>query len=182
LFDNGALVSPRNEAFWIDLPWFVADAGLADLDIPARVEIATHAGEEATDPFTSLSNARLLPFVLQFLAFGALVALWRGAPLAPLRDPPSEGRIVFADHARALGAHYARLGASRRALAALARLWLGRLGPDGLLRTARRAGWDADQAAALVRNAEDAAAEPGPDRPERDLSILEELWRITRRP
>lgn len=180
LLTNGALVSPANEAFLAAAPYVPVDVGLADLPVPARLQLATRAGEESENPLSSLANARLLPAVLQLLALGALIGLWRGWPFAPLRDPPAEGRRSFAEHVRALGLRYASSRASRRALGAFAGLWLGRVGRAGLELAARRAGLDPAAARDLLARAERAAADPDGDAQPTDLTDLEELWRITR--
>jgi len=104
---NGALVAPANVDFLVSLVNATQDAlGVRPTDAPTRVELATIAGAGSgggggNNPLASLANARLLPFVLQLLAVLALLGLWRGVPFGPPRDPPSEGRIRFADHARA---------------------------------------------------------------------------------
>jgi hypothetical protein len=181
LLHNAALIAPANEAFLATVAYSAADAEVWTLPLPARVQLATRAGMESESPFTSLTNARLLPFVAQILALGVLVALWRGRAFGPLRDPPDEGRLAFSEHVRALGTRYARLGASRRALSSFAKLWLARLGARGLEQAAIRAGCDPEGAKELVRRAEEAAKDPdGPDAAG-DLEVVEELWRITRR-
>lgn len=181
LLRNASLAVPRNEAFLIEAPYAGYDAGMWDLPLPARLELATRAGEDSQNPLTALANAKLLPVVLQLLGLGVLIAMWRGWPFGPLRDPPEEGRLAFGEHVRALGTRYARMGASRHALSAFSRLWLARLGPAGVAQAARRAGMDAERSQRLVEAVEDAAEHPeGKNRPE-DLEIVEELWKVTRR-
>ena len=98
-------------------------------------------------------------------------------PFAPLQDPPELGRLSFSEHVRVLGMRYARLGASRRAFAAVASLWLARLGRAGLIAKARRAGLASERAEQLVDAIEDVAKNPdGPDKPT-DLTNLEDLWK-----
>jgi hypothetical protein len=112
----------------------------------------------------------------------ALFGLWRGWPFAPLRDPPEEGRLEFAEHVQALGTRWFRLGASRYALVQTARLWLARLGASGLQLAARRAGRTSAQAAAWVAGLQALVDDPqGPDDPS-DLERMEELWKVTHPP
>ena len=181
LLYNGAMVSPDNEEFVGE----ILHTGEA-LDAwrgqdPLRVQLATAAAAGSSNPVGSLANARLLPFVLQLLALMALAALWKGWPFAPLRDPPEEGRLRFADHVRALGARYARLRASRHATASYAGLWLARLGPAGIEEAARHAGRSPEEARAMVEAVERAAGDPtGASSTTRDFELMEELWRITK--
>lgn len=177
LLSNAALVRTANGAFLLEAPYAGVDRGLWTLPTPATLELATRAGEDAETPFGALSEANLLPAVAQVLLFGTLLALWRGVPFAPLKDPPEEGRLSFSEHVRVLGMRYARLGASRRAFAAVASLWLPRLGRAGLLAKARRAGLTPERAEQLADASEDAAKNPdGPDLPT-DLTNLEDLWK-----
>jgi hypothetical protein len=181
LLRNAALVAPSNEAFLVLAPYAAHDVGFVDLPVPAAVQLATRAGSDADNPWQSLQKAHLLPLVLQILLVSGLVVLWRGWPFAPLRDPPEEGRIAFADHVRALGVRWMRVGASRRALSAQARLWLTRLGAQGLEAAARRSGRDAAAAHEWVMDLEEAAANPGGPNKPTDLERMEELWKITQR-
>lgn len=181
VLQNGALVSPQNQDFLARLVTVGPDAGRLWYPLDARVQLVTVAAQTADSPLDSLANAHLLPLVGQLLLLAVLLALWRGWPFGPLRDPPGEGRRAFAEHARAVGRHYRRLRASHLALSRLAGLWLQRLGPEGLLRAARRGGYPPEQARDLVGRLTGAAETPdGPNRPD-DLSLMEDLWRITRR-
>lgn len=182
LLYNGAMVHPDNEEFVGEIlhtgqalgTWTAANG-------PLRVQLATVAAAGSDNPVGSLANARLLPFVLQLLALVALVALWKGWPFAPLRDPPGEGRLRFADHVRALGARYARLRASRHAASAYAGLWLARLGPAGIEEAARQAGRSPEEAREMVEVVERVAGDPtGESSAPRDFQVMEELWRITK--
>ncbi len=177
LLRNASLVSTANGAFLLEAPYAGVDRGLWTLPTPATIELATRAGKDAETPFGALSEANLLPAVAQLLLFGALFGMWRGVAFAPLKDPPEQGRLSFSEHVRVLGMRYARLGASRRALAAVASLWLPRLGRAGLVAKARRAGMEPDRAEIFADAVEDAAKNPdGPDRPN-DLTNLEDLWK-----
>lgn len=62
--------------------------------------------------FEVLSDPRMAPIVLQFLAFLTLLYLWRGTIFGRARDPKSDSRRAFSDHVRAMGGQYARLKAS----------------------------------------------------------------------
>jgi hypothetical protein len=179
LLRNGALLSRRNEAFLLEAPYAAMDAGIWSLPLPADLELATRGGTDADNPWSTLQNARLLPLVGQLFLLGSIVALWRGWPFGPLKEPPDEGRIAFADHVRALGTRYARLGASRRASAVYAGMWLQRLGPQGLEAAARRGGMAAPEAGDWVREIERLAADPRAPNAPGDLNRMEELWRIT---
>jgi hypothetical protein len=117
--------------------------------------------------------------VIQLLILIGLGALWKGWPFGPLRDPPGEGRLRFSDHVRALGARYARLGASRYALSRYAGLWLSRLGPQGLHDAIAQARGP-EEASRLMANLQSVAEKPeGLDRPD-DFVLMEELWNITK--
>ena len=185
---NAALVHPDNEAFLGELAY--AGQGLEGWPIPtpATLQLATTASAAAdsdsgaNNPFRSLANARLLAFVLQLLLTFALVALWRGWPFAPLRDPRDQGRIGFVEHVQAHGRRWARLRASGYAARAMASLWLTRLGPAGLQWAAERAGYAPDAARTWVREVEGraAGAPTGPSAAAADHAWMEELWRVTR--
>jgi hypothetical protein len=181
LLTNGALILPDNRTFLGGSPWVGVDLALWRLADRPRLELATVAGPAGgANPFSAMADARLLPLVLQLLLVLAVAALWRGWPFAPLRDPPSEGRLAFADHARALGRRFLRAGATRHVASAQARLWMGRLGPVALRAAAERHGYPPEAARALVARVRALAEAPeGPDTPE-DLKTTEELWRITR--
>jgi hypothetical protein len=183
VLDNGSLVVPENVSFVGGAPRVASYLGAFVLDPRPTLEVANFAGGSGADnPLASLSNARLLPLVAQLLLLLAVAALWRGWPFAPLRDPPSQGRLAFAEHARALGHRYFRVGATRHVAAAHADLWLRRLGPLALRAAAERHGLDSLQANQLVERLQALADDPdGPDEPV-DIKIVEELWRITRTP
>jgi len=183
---NGAFVAPANERFLGDLLYLGQSLLGWPLPTPARVQLATlstsgGAADAGSNPLSTMSRARLLPFVLQLLATWALLGLWRGWPFAPLRDPPEEGRLNFVEHVEALGTRWAQLGASRFAASRYAALWLGRLGPAGLQLAAERAGHTAADAAALVARIEARAASPEGENHPDDAMDMEELWTVTRR-
>lgn len=181
VFRNGFFLAPANVTFVGGLPWAIQDMGWVDLPPEPRLELVTIGGSPSGgSPLGAMANARLLPFVLQLLLLLAVVALWRGWPFGPLRDPPSEGRLLFAEHAEALGRRLRRVGASRHVASTHADLWLRRLGPVALQAAAERHGYSPEQARDLVSRARALADDPdGPDGPG-DLDTLEELWRITK--
>lgn len=180
LLYNGALIAPQNERFLGEALRVGEENGFWVLPSPTRIQLATVSAAGSDSPLGTLADARLLPLVLQLMALVALAALWKGWPFGPLRDPAGEGRLRFSDHLRALGARYARLGASRHALASYASLQLGRLGPHGLEDAARQAGYPRERATELVRRLQEVVAAPdGPDR-RGDLALMEELWSITK--
>jgi hypothetical protein len=178
---NGSLVAPENGEFLGNVVHVGRADGMWTLDDPIKVQLATAASAGSDTPIGALANARLLPLVLQLLGLVVLGALWKGWPFGPLRDPPDEGRLVFADHVRAVGTGYARRRASRHALGAWASLWLGRLGAAGIEQKSRQAGRTADEAKRFVETVRAAAeTRDGPSR-KADLDEMEELWRITKR-
>ncbi len=181
---NASFVREQNERFVGDLLYLGQSRFGWPLPTPARVQLATSAAiapSGGANPFEAVANANLGLFVFQLLLAWALVALWRGWPFAPLRDPPREGRQSFLEHIEALGTRWYRLGASRHALVQMARLWLGRLGPDGLQLAAQRAGMSREHAEAWVADIQALEDSPqGPNHPS-DLKRMEELWKVTRR-
>jgi hypothetical protein len=178
-FWNGGFVLPDNEAFVGELLYFGQGAWGWPMPSPARVELATQnvSSTQSNSPPGSLSNARLLPFVLQLFLFWIVVGMWRGWPFGPLRDPPNEGRRRFVDHVGALARRYHALGASRRAAGAYSQLWLARVGRDGIERRAKRAGHP--DPARFGEQVEEVAQDPdGPDDMNSDLNLVETLWKI----
>ncbi len=182
LFWNGAMLVPANEAFLIEAPYYGVDDGLWNVPIPAKLEVATRGGDDATTPWSSLKKAGLLPVALQLLLAGALLAWSRGWPFAPLRDLPTDGRTRFPEHVHAVAVHWMRRGASRRALSMGAAYWLARLGARALFEAARRSGYAKGDAESLIAELEDAAAHPEGPNQRTDLDRLEELWKLTHRP
>ncbi len=174
---NAAMIVPANPAFLLELvgadprvrvPWGVAPG--AEMVIASASWMA-----QPSNPVESMANARMLPFVLHLLLWWALLALWRGWPLAPLREPPAEGRLAFTEHVRALGRQWETRGASRHAASQVAQLALQRHGTAGLAALAHRAGLDPAQ---IVSTTVDLAEHPdGPDRPD-DLEFMEALWTL----
>ncbi|MEN0063682.1 MAG: DUF4129 domain-containing protein [Myxococcota bacterium] len=185
LFDNVAFADPANEAFMGDL-LYLGQAHLGwPLPTPARIQLVTDAALSSqlnqNNPVASLSNARLLPFVLQLLAMWTLLSLWRGWPLARRREALAQDRLSFGEHVTALGTRWYRLGASGHALRELARLWHGRLGTSGLQLAAQRAGYPEAQARAFAERVVAAAETENPRAVDGDLALMEEIWTITRR-
>jgi hypothetical protein len=83
----------------------------------ATIELIGEWTGTGTDlPFRSLSQSGLLPWFLQILLFGFVLALYRGAPFGSRREPVTVTRRAFAEHAVALGDAYSRARASGLAL------------------------------------------------------------------
>lgn len=172
---NASFLDPVNRT-WVErlFPWGVEQGWWTLPDTP-RVLFAMRTLRAASDPIESMSEAKLLPFVLQLLAAWLLLALWRGVPFTPRRDPPEQGRLSFGEHVVALARHWQNLGARSHATAAYARLVLSRLSPAGLATAAMRHGYTEEQARALAQRAQQ-AVEHGTD----DFALVEELWKTTR--
>ncbi|MFT4626702.1 MAG: hypothetical protein ACI8PZ_005380, partial [Myxococcota bacterium] len=178
---NGFLVDPDNEVFLGDLIFAGQVVDDWPMTTPPRIQLATAAGGGSDSPAASLANARLLPFVLQFLAWWAVLGLWRGWPFGVPRDPPDAGRLQFADHIRAMARRYKGARATRHAASWYARLWLARLKPAGIVLAAQRHGRTPEQARALADRVAALARDPGgADTPD-DLDLVEDLWTITHR-
>ncbi len=194
--DNVFLAVPANEELLGEVLYIGQAARGWPLPTPPRVQLALRPSiatesNQANNPLESLARAELLPFVLQFLLLWTVVALWRGWPMGPLRDPPERGRIRFADHVEALGDRYERLRASRHALRAYAGLWLQRLGPKGLALAATASGMGREEAEAfvaeleaLVEGSDDAGthARPSARDAQADIERMEALWRMVEHP
>lgn len=182
---NGAFVDPGTERFVGDLLHVGRIVDAWPTEDPPRIELATSAAadapsEGANNPFRSVANARLLPFVLQLLLAGATLAVWRGWPFSPLREPASTGRSGFSEHVRALGVRLGRGRASGVAARSLARYWHGRLGTAGLVLAAERHGRSRADAHAFAREVEDRATGDGRPGGPADHAFMEDLWTITR--
>ncbi|MCO4746448.1 MAG: hypothetical protein KC912_16745, partial [Proteobacteria bacterium] len=179
LLSNVALLHPANERMVGLAPMLGQFTSMWYLDRVPRLEIATLNAASAGSPMESIANAALLPAVLQLLLLALVAAAWKGIPFRPLRDPPEEGRLSFAEHVRALGTHYSRRGGSRRAASAYANLLLTVSGKRALEEAARRAGLTDEAARDLVTRAEAAAHNPDDAAsPHLDLKLMEELWKI----
>lgn len=173
LFWNGAMVDPRNEAFW--------EALLADLQeegwLEPSVRLATWGQGSDTPPTTALANLNLLPFAVQVLLLWAAVLAWRG----PRFGRPTEGTVQeerpFVEHVEAMAEHYRRLAADEHVARAYARWMLATHRADGLRQEALRHGMAADDVDRLVAQT-CVLAEGGTT--EAPLENLEELWKITR--
>jgi hypothetical protein len=185
---NGAFVHPDNERFVGELVYAGQSAEGWPVAHPARVQLATRAAATApsqspdsqtNDMVGALASSGLLLFVVQLIATGVLVALWRGWPFAPLRDPPDPGRHAFVEHVRALGIRYWRLQATAHVEQKFAEFWLLRLGVPGLELAAQRAGYTPERARVWAREIESVAASSGGEGGG-SLERMEELWRITR--
>ncbi len=84
-------------------------------------------GSGANDPISAVSAAGLSPWIIQLLILGLIFLLWRGMAFGRLRDPETQKRRAFADHARALGTQYQRSQASHFTLGHYAAWALERL-------------------------------------------------------
>jgi len=196
LGDNVSLVSPANEELLGEVPLIGQAMRGWPLASPPRVQLAMRPSNvtsenQANNPLESLARAELLPFVLQFLLLWTVVALWRGWPMGPLRDPPERGRIRFADHVEALGERYQRLRASRHVLKAYAGLWLQRLGPKGMTLAATAAGFSREDAQRFVAelevlvdgtDEEGGSAQTSARAARADLERMEALWSMVEHP
>ena len=129
LFTNVALAAGDNAAYLA--------AWAKSLEVE-RLELwDAFTGAGAGTPFEAVAQAHLTPIVAQLLALVLLYIFYRGVRFGTPRDPKEASRRAFADHARALGATYARAKASRHA-AGLYALWaLDRL-RERLQRNGRR--------------------------------------------
>ncbi|HZS40693.1 MAG TPA: DUF4350 domain-containing protein, partial [Polyangia bacterium] len=107
LFMNASLATADNAAFLV-----------AMLDrYNLKVEISDEAtGEAPPNPAAALAHGKLAPLALQLGLLIGLFFLYRGVAFGALRDPPAQSRRSFAEHARALGAQYAKARAARHAL------------------------------------------------------------------
>ena len=95
---------------------------------PQSVEwIDVVLGSGANDPISAVSASGLSPWIIQVLILGLIFLLWRGMAFGRLRDPETQKRRAFADHARALGAQYQRSQASHFTLGHYAAWALERL-------------------------------------------------------
>ncbi len=196
LGDNVSLASPANEELLGEAPLIGQAMRGWPLASPPRVQLAMRASNvtsenQANNPLESLARAELLPFVLQFLLLWSVVALWRGWPMGPLRDPPERGRIRFADHVEALGERYQRLRASRHVLKAYAGLWLQRLGPKGMVLAATATGLSREDAQHFVAelealvdgtDEEGGSAQTSARTARADLERMEALWSMVEHP
>jgi hypothetical protein len=123
------------------------------------------------------------------VALFALLVLWRGAHFGRPVDPPRRGRRDFAEHAAAVGRHYARAGAARHALRLYAAWALDRLRErtstqrqPGLLvlsqGIASRTGQDETAVVALIAEASALRDDPGGGDPNADLATVRGLARL----
>lgn len=175
LLRNGALMVPENRTFL--LGWLEAGEPLwgPAPDAP-RVLLATvSAGDGPQSPAGALSNARLLPFVLQLGVTWALAAFAFGWPLRRLRDGDEARRLAFAEHAEALGRHWEVVGDRRHAAAALAGLLLDRHGARGLAGLLVARGMAPAAARDLVGRAE-ALVDGRTTSGDGDVATVEALW------
>lgn len=181
---NAGLVKDANVRFAGDLLYLGQSVDGWALSSPPRVQLATRmavreqSNAPSSSPLASLATSGLLLFLVQLLATWGLAMLHAGWPFAPLRDPREPGRVAFSEHVEALGTRWYRRRESGYALHRLSSFWLNRLGREGLISAARRAGYPADSARAWAQEIERAASAPPPSS-RADLEHMEELWRVT---
>ncbi|TVQ86468.1 MAG: hypothetical protein EA397_19920 [Deltaproteobacteria bacterium] len=180
---NGGLLRSENLSFSRGLIGYVLQTLPPSQRGTFRVEfvvsgVSSEAG--APTPVAGLSNARLLPLVLQVLLWVALLVWWRGHPFAPPAPEPDVERREVADHARALGARLRSLGASRYAASAQAAWFLRRFGRVGLKEAARRSGMDEGRAETFANAVQRLAREP--EGSENDVHLMERTCEIMNRP
>jgi hypothetical protein len=84
-------------------------------------------GSGASTPIESVAHGKLLPLLGQLALFLLAFYLYKGRAFGVLRDSAAASRRAFADHARALGAQYAKAHAARHALGLYAGYALDRL-------------------------------------------------------
>jgi hypothetical protein len=145
-----------------------------------EMELALFGGAASSSAMESLFHARLLPVVLQLLLLALVATLWLGWPFGPLRDRSRRAGRQFSDHARALGYRYWRAGASEHALVCHIRLFLLRLGSNGLESAYVRSGASREEARAKVDGLQKiSVGEVCPDGSE-SMKLLEELWNVTK--
>lgn len=179
LLANASLVSDANRDLLRRLPRTLM--GWAEDETSGlRVRLALLSREGASSPMESMANARLLPLLAQIMLLFALLALWRGWPMAPLRAAPTDARRALTEHADALAAHWQRLGAVRLAASRLAQLQLQRHGAAGLRALAARsaadpADADADAFVASVEALSHVEDESAP-LDDHERRTLEALW------
>lgn len=80
------------------------DGGVVEL-------VGSWTGSGSQSPVQSLKAAGMLPFMLQLLALGALLALRQGTSFGARRDDARRERRAFADHVRAVASTYHRAAA-----------------------------------------------------------------------
>jgi Domain of unknown function (DUF4129) len=181
---NAGFVKDANVRFAGDLLYLGQSVDGWALSSPPRVQLATRmavreeSNAPSSSPLASLATSGLLLFLAQLLATWGLAMLHAGWPFAPLRDPREPGRVAFSEHVEALGTRWYRRRESGYALHRLSSFWLNRLGREGLLSAARRAGYPAESAGAWVQEIERAASAPPPSS-RADIEHMEELWRVT---
>jgi hypothetical protein len=156
-----------------------------------KIEFSDEAtGTAPPNPAAAIGHGKLMPVTLQLALLLALFFVYRGAAFGALRDPASASRRSFAEHARALGAQYAKAHATRHALVLYSSYVLDRLretarlgGPGSLHRLAevialrtRRSLGDVMRLLVEARTARDQ-----PDAksvPSEDLATMRELTQL----
>jgi hypothetical protein len=130
--DDGRVLMLPDDQFLTNASLLVADNAWVLLSLlegnEGDVELIDRwTGAAATTPFRAVEQGRLTPVVAQLLLLLAIGALWRGVAFGTPRDPPAGSRRSFAEHVRALGLAYAKVRATRLALASYGAWALDRL-------------------------------------------------------
>jgi hypothetical protein len=87
-------------------------AQLIQVDAADNVElIGPWTGKGSQSPIQSLQAAGMMPFMLQLLGLGLLLALRQGTSFGARRDDTRRERRAFADHVRAVASTYHRASA-----------------------------------------------------------------------
>ena len=157
--------------------------GLWSSRVGDRIEVVLAPGVTADSapeggggsPLSSLIGAQLLPFLLQAMLLMAIAAWWLGRRFGrPDSGDEGEGK-AFSEHVVALGQRHARARQTGRSEMYVARIWLERLGENGLEAAARRQGHP--DPSGFVTRVRSAAEETSGSVPS-DRSVLEELWMV----
>ncbi len=181
LLTNGALAVGDNPAAVVAM--IRGFAGGRPIDFVETVE------GESRNPLRSLSEAGLLPLVLQVLLIVALFYLLVGRHFGTPRDRDVVRRRAFAEHVRALGTLYGRARTSRAALMTYAGFVTERFrersiaSQAGLAEViAARVGTTSDDVSATLEAIQGATIDPAAKRDEGvDLVLIQKLNEWVRR-
>ena len=181
LLTNAALTTGDNAAFLVTL---LARHG-------KKIEFTgDFTGSSPNNPIEAIERGKLAWLLLQLMLFLGVFFLFAGVAFGKLRDPKSDSRRRFVEHARALGVQYARAGASRFAAAAYASYAIDRLRERIQLGTRRglaplaeaiatRTGRPPGEVMRILVEAQSAReAALDRDTPQDDLSLIRELSRL----
>jgi hypothetical protein len=178
LLTNAAMIDEGNAEIVRSLLRRGEAAGLWELPAPTRVAFAL-----VSTTFTSataVEDARLLPFVLHVLAVWALLVWGWGVPPLPLAAPAVPDRRDAVEHATALGRRWAATRDVAWAARTFVRMWWQRLDGAGLRELALRRGRSPAEAERIEADAR-ALVRGAPFPKDEARSLVEELWKLTRR-